>query len=241
MRPIVAISMYTEPASWGSWERVPAALLPDRYVRAVRAGGGTPMLIPPLGIGDDATEVLSRVDALIIAGGADVNPSRYSAEPHVATIAWRDDRDVSEFALLDAAEVLDLPTLGICRGMQVMAARGGGSLHQHVPDLVGSDRHDPGPGMYGPVEVKLTSGSRIAGLLDEAMTVPCHHHQSVDAHPGFIATGFAEDGTLEAMEGHGDRFELGVQWHPETGSDMRLFAALVEAGTVYHDAGRRRR
>ncbi len=232
-RPVVAISMYTEPASWGSWSHVPAALLPDRYVQAVRRGGGTAVLVPPLGIGDDATSLLGRVDGLIIAGGADVNPSRYGAEPHVATAAWRDDRDVSEFALLDAAEVLGLPVFGICRGMQVMAARAGGSLHQHVPDLVDSTRHDPGPGRYGSVEVKIEPDSRLAEVLDDSLTVPCHHHQSVDRHPGYLASAHAEDGILEAMESPGERFEVGVQWHPEASTDVRLFAALVQAAASY--------
>ena len=159
-----------------------------------------------------------------------MNPSRYGAEPHVATVGWRDDRDVSEMALLDAAEDLGLPVLGVCRGMQVMAVRAGGALVQHVPDVVGSQRHSIGPASYGAVEVGTRPGTRLAALLGEQLTVPCHHHQSVATHPGFQAAAFADDGILEAFEAPGERFVVGVQWHPETDpTDPRLFQALTAA------------
>ncbi|QNK81249.1 gamma-glutamyl-gamma-aminobutyrate hydrolase family protein [Nakamurella sp. PAMC28650] len=227
--PVIGISTYREPASWGQWDAVPAVLLPARYVDAVRAGGGTPVLLPPLGPADDAARVLSRLDALVIAGGADVNPSRYGEHPDEHTSGWRDDRDVSEYALLDAADDLGLPVLGICRGMQVMASRAGGRLHQHVPDLVGDDRHSPGPGVYGPVAVTTIAGSRLAQILGPGLSVPCHHHQSVAQAPGFTFSAFADDGVPEAMEAAGERFVLAVQWHPETATDMRLFTALAQA------------
>ncbi len=228
-RPIIGISCYREPASWNAWERVPAVLVPARYVDAVRAGGGTPVLLPPLGPADDAAALIGRLDGIVIAGGADVNPARYGEHPQTHTTGWRDDRDVSEFALLDAADDAGLPVLGICRGMQVMAARAGGRLHQHLPDVVGHDAHSPGPAAYGPVKVDTVVGSRLAGIVGPELTVRCHHHQSVAQFPGFGASGFAPDGTTEAMEAPGDRFVLAVQWHPETEADARLFAALAAA------------
>ncbi|WP_090481278.1 gamma-glutamyl-gamma-aminobutyrate hydrolase family protein [Nakamurella panacisegetis] len=228
-RPIIGISTYREPATWGQWQQVPAALVPARYVDAVRAGGGTPVLLPPLGPNDDAAQLVSRLDGLVIAGGADVNPARYGQHPEAHTSGWRDDRDVSEYALLDAAEDLGLPVLGICRGMQVLAARAGGHLCQHVPDLVGHDKHSPGPGEYGPVAVTTVDGSRLAGIVGRDLTVPCHHHQSVLDAPGFVFSAAADDGIPEAMETVTDRFVVAVQWHPETGSDMRLFQALAAA------------
>lgn len=229
-RPLIGITTYRQPASWAAWTDVDAALIPARYVDAVRAGGGTPILLPPLGPGDDPAAVLARLDGLIVSGGSDVNPSRYGAEAHVATVGWRDDRDVSEMALLDAAEDLGLAVLGICRGMQVMAVRAGGALVQHVPDLVDSQRHSIGPASYGAVEVTTRPGARLAALLGEQLTVPCHHHQSVATHPGYQAAAFAADGILEAFEAPGARFAVGVQWHPETDpSDSRLFSALTAA------------
>jgi putative glutamine amidotransferase len=228
-RPVIGISTYVEPASWSSWDRVAAALLPQRYVEAVRAGGASVLLLPPLGIDDDPAALLSRLDGLVIAGGADVNPVRYGELAGPATAGWRDDRDVSELALLDAAADLDLPVLGICRGMQLLAVHAGGRLHQHVPDRTGTERHSPGPGLYGPNEVDVAPGTRLAGILGGHVTVPCHHHQSVAEHPGFVPAAWCTDGVLEAMEQPGARFVVGVQWHPETDDDRRLFRALAAA------------
>jgi putative glutamine amidotransferase len=227
--PVIGISTYREPASWLAWEQVPAVLVPVRYVDAVRAGGGIPVLLPPLGPGDDAGKLMSRLDGLVIAGGADVNPSRYGEHPHPHTTRWRDDRDVSEFALLDAADDLGLPVLGICRGMQVMAARAGGRLVQHVPDVTDTDVHSPGPAEYGPVQVTTVPGTRLAGIVGETVTARCHHHQAVAEHPGFVLSASAADGIPEAMEAPTDRFVLAVQWHPETDTDIRLFKALADA------------
>lgn len=231
-RPIIGISTYREPAHWGNWEAVPAHLLPERYAVAVSAAGGTPVLLPPYGPGDDIPGVVARLDGLVIAGGADLNPSRYAQMPGEHTTGWRDDRDVSELALLNAAEDRALPTLGVCRGMQVMAVRAGGELLQHVPDRVDHHRHSPAPGEYGQVEVSTTPGTRIAALLGEELTVPCHHHQAVLTHPGYVAAAHAGDGILEAFERTDLPFWVGIQWHPETSTDVRLFAALVEAATA---------
>jgi len=236
IRPVIGISTYREPADWGQWRGVPATLLPARYAAAVSSGGATPVLLPPMGVADDVPGTLHRLDALVIAGGSDVNPSRYGELPHDRTAGWRDDRDVSEFALLDAAQDLGVPTLGICRGMQVMAVRAGGKLVQHVPDLVGHDRHSPGPGHYGRVEVKTEPGTTIAQILGEAVTVPCHHHQAVREHPGFAPAAYADDGLLEAMVHVGPWWAVGVQWHPETDTDLRLFQALAGMATARAEA-----
>jgi len=228
-RPLIGICTYREPATWGRWNGVDATLLPAAYTDAVRAGGGTPVLLPPLGPGDEASTVVGRLDGLVLSGGPDVNPSRYGAEPHPATGRWRDDRDVSEMALLTAADDIALPVLGICRGMQLMAVTAGGTLLQHVPDVTGTDRHSPGPDTYGTVQVRTVAGSRLAGILGATVTVACHHHQAVADHPGFVSVAAADDALLEAIETPGERFRLGVQWHPETQSDARLFQALVAA------------
>jgi putative glutamine amidotransferase len=228
-RPVIGISTYREAADWGSWRRVPADLLPGRYADAIRAGGGIPVLLPPAPDPDDAAAVLDRLDGVLIAGGADVDPARYHQDPGPHSIGFRPDRDASELALLDAAAARDLPTLGICRGMQMMAVHAEGTLLQHVPDALGSDRHAVGPGVYGPIAVRTVPGTAVAELLGAQLTVPCHHHQAVADHPGMVPAAHAEDGTLEAMEDPDHRFWVGVQWHPETGTDMRLFAALAAA------------
>ena len=228
-KPIVGVSTYREPADWGSWRGVRADLLPAGYADAVTAGGGVPVLLPSYAEVADAVAVLDRIDALVIAGGADVQPIRYGQEPSPHTTGWRTDRDATELALLDAAAQASMPTLGVCRGMQMMAVQARGTLLQHVPDRVGHAEHSPGPGVYGTVTVHPVPGTRLHELLGETVTVPCHHHQAVAAHPGLIAAAHAEDGLLEAVEDPDRPFWLGVQWHPETSTDVRLFAALVAA------------
>lgn len=231
MRPLIGLSTYREQARWGVWD-VPADLLPSDYARAVEAAGGTPVLLPPSTPYADAAEaVVARLDGLVISGGADVDPGRYGEEPLPTTYRPRPDRDAWELALLDAAYARDIPVLGVCRGMQVMAVHAGGSLDQHVPDLVGTEAHDPGGDAFGETAVRVAPDSRLASALGGVEPVACHHHQSVREHPGFTAVAWAGDGLLEAIEAPGDAFRLAVQWHPEVRADRGLFRALVEAAT----------
>jgi putative glutamine amidotransferase len=231
MRPIVGISCYLEAASWGAWHDVPAALLPHAYVQHVQRAGGVPVLIPP---GADAAALVPRLDALILAGGPDIDPGRYDAAAHPAAQQSRPDRDEAEIALLHTAIYADLPVLGICRGMQLMAVAAAGTLQQHLPDVIGHHRHSPAPGRYGTHRVQITPGSRLHTILGDTVDVPSYHHQSVDTHPEYAPTAHALDGTLEALEAPEALFRIGVQWHPETSTDPRLFAALVH---VAHDRG----
>jgi putative glutamine amidotransferase len=235
-RPIIGITTYVEPASWGAWRDIPAALLPHAYVRQVSAAGGLPLLIPPLPAGttrEDLGRLLSRIDGLILAGGGDVEPARYGADAHPNVQAPRPERDESELDLARASGESDLPVLGICRGMQVMAVAAGGDLVQHLPDVVGHDEHSPAPGVYGKHEVRIEPGSRLAQVLGERIDVATYHHQGVGRHPGLVAAAWADDGLLEAFEDPDAPFRLGVQWHPEVGEDPRLFEALVEAAQAH--------
>ncbi|MGQ7351017.1 gamma-glutamyl-gamma-aminobutyrate hydrolase family protein [Quadrisphaera oryzae] len=229
-RPLVGISTYREQASWGVWDQK-ADLLPSSYAEAVRAAGGLPVLLPPVEPhAEAAREVVARLDALVIAGGADVAPAAYGQEPHPRTGRPRADRDAWEMALLDAAEERSLPVLGVCRGMQVMAVHAGGALEQHLPDVVEHDGHDPGGDGFGVVEVSTGPGSQLEELVGPRVEVRCHHHQAVRSHPGYAAVGWAPDGTLEAIERReSGRFHLGVQWHPEVVADAGLFRGLVAA------------
>lgn len=226
--PVVGLTTYRQTAAWGVWE-TRADLLPTEYAAAVEAGGGVPVLLPPVGRPSAAALLVSRIDALVISGGADVDPGTYGAQPHPRTAGWQPDRDDWELALLRAAEEAHLPVLGICRGMQLMAVHAGGTLDQHTPDRVGHEVHSPGGDTYGVVEVETVAGSRLAGLVGPRVEVSCHHHQSVASHPGFTAVARATDGTIEAMEAAGERYCLAVQWHPETRVEIGLMAGLVEA------------
>lgn len=231
--PVIGISAYREEAAWGVW-RQRADLLHVEYADWVSEVGGAPVLLPAavggtVAVDDRARAVVRRLDGLIIAGGADVDPARYGADPDPRTRGWQPPRDEWELALLTAAAGTGLPALGVCRGMQLMAVHAGGALEQHVPDRVGHAGHNPAPGEFGQVVVTTEPGSLARAILGERTTVPCHHHQAVAAHPGLRRTAEAGDGTPEAIEAEGERFWLGVQWHPEKGSDPALIRALVDA------------
>ena len=229
MLPLIGLTTYRERAKWGVWDQQ-ADLLPVMYADAIARAGGVPVLLPPATEDPDAAAaIVARLDGLVVSGGADVDPHRYGEEPHERTASWRPDRDAWELALLTSAAAANLPTLGVCRGMQVMAVAAGGTLDQHTPDLVGHEDHSPGGDAFGEVEVSTTEPSVLRTILGPEVTVHCHHHQSVRSHPGYEPVAYAEDGTLEAMEAEGHRFCLAVQWHPEAGRDQRLFDALVKA------------
>jgi putative glutamine amidotransferase len=180
----------------------------------VVSAGGTPVLLPPVGHWEPGH--LSRMDGLIIAGGADIDPSCYGASRSPATGPARSDRDGSERTLVELAIRMGVPLLGVCRGMQMLNVVLGGTLHQHLPDEVGNTDHLPVPGTFGRVPVKVAPGSRFAGIVGEQVEVHCHHHQSVDRlGEGLVPVAWAGDGTVESVELPGETFFVGVQWHPE--------------------------
>jgi putative glutamine amidotransferase len=230
VRPLIGLSTYREQARWGVWDQ-PADLLPTTYADAVVRAGGTPVLLPPTEP-SGAPSVVARLDGLVVTGGADVDPDRYGAEPHPRTVTWRTDRDTWELALLAAADSRDLPVLGICRGMQVMAVHRGGTLDQHLPDSVGHETHSPSGPDFGDIEVGTCPGTRLRTLVGDRSSVGCHHHQAVLDHPGFRPAAYAADGTIEAIEAPGERFQVAVQWHPETRADAGLFSGLVAAASA---------
>jgi putative glutamine amidotransferase len=231
-RPIIGITSYVEPASWAVWHDVPAVLVPHGYVRQVNSAGGLAVVLPPLpgdADADDARKVLAGLDGLILSGGVDVEASRYSRPAHPTHQPPRPDRDSSELMLARVSADDDIPVLGVCRGMQVMAVAAGGALEQHLPDRLGHYEHSPGPGTYGEHPVEITPGSQMHTILGDRVTVATYHHQGVETFPGYAAVAWSTDGVVEALEDAGARFRLAVQWHPEVGADPRLFESLVEA------------
>ncbi|MBQ0900764.1 gamma-glutamyl-gamma-aminobutyrate hydrolase family protein [Micromonospora sp. U21] len=225
MRPLIGISAYVEPADWAVWRGVRAVLVPEAYVRAVTVAGGRAVVLPP---DDEDGDVLAVLDGLLLAGGADVGPGRYGQPPDPRT-EDRPDRDDGELTLLAAALTAELPVLGVCRGMQLLAVAYGGTLHQHLPDVIGHEAHRPAPGVYGAHPVRFAPGSLAATVSAGVDRVNSYHHQAV-ADPGRLAvSGWAEDGVIEAVEDPGRPFVLGVQWHPENEPDPRPITALVRA------------
>jgi putative glutamine amidotransferase len=226
MRPLIGISTYREQARWGVWD-VPAVLLPASYADAVAEVGGEPVLLPT---GAVTPDVVERLDGLVLAGGADIDPARYGEEPGPHTTAIRPERDASETAVLQAALDRDLPILAICRGMQLLNVLLGGSLLQHLPVVPETEPHLLQLGRFARREVRTAADSELGRLLGPVASADCHHHQALDRiAPPLSPSAWSEDGVVEGVELPGRRFCLAVQWHPEAGEDRRLFAALVAA------------
>ena len=234
MRPLIGITTYVTTATYGAWEEE-SALVPADYVRAVERAGGRPLLIPPSA--DGVEETLDALDGLVFSGGSDLDPELYDQEPHEETFGVRPDRDRAELALLQAALVRDMPVLAVCRGSQVLNVARGGDLVQHLPDVVGDEKHKHTPGTFAEHAVTPEPGTRLAGLLGERAPVKSHHHQGFGrVGEGLRVAAHAEDGTIEAVEDPSRRFALGVLWHPEAGEDLKLFEELVGAAADYRAA-----
>jgi len=239
VRPLIGLTAYSEPVSWGVWSRLPTTLLAASYSAHVYAAGGQPLLIPPYEAmsAADAEELLDRLDGLLLTGGVDVAPEAYGEQRHPSVQASRPDRDVTETLLADAARRQNLPLLGVCRGMQVMAVAAGGVIDQHLPDILGHTDHLAVPGEFRTHPVTTVAGSALARIVGERAEVASYHHQGVASHPGYTATAHADDGTLEGFEDPASPFCVAVQWHPEMGEDSGVFAALVDAARL-HEPGR---
>jgi putative glutamine amidotransferase len=235
-RPVIGLTTYAEEARFGLNDTF-AAVLPLSYVRAVHANGGRAVLITP-----DAPDVdaLDGLDAVIFTGGSDVGPALYGEQPH-PTSNVKPERDAAELLLMRAAIAADLPVLGICRGMQLLTVVYGGRLHQHLPDVLGHDNHRPTSGpKFGEHPVRLSPGSACHRVLGESAMVNSFHHQGVKDAGRLRPTGWCpEDALIETVEDPERTFVVGVQWHPEETSDLRIFAAVVAAAAARRavDAG----
>ncbi|MDR2255790.1 MAG: gamma-glutamyl-gamma-aminobutyrate hydrolase family protein [Arthrobacter sp.] len=233
--PIIGVTTYLERAQTGVWD-VQASFLPKVYIDAVTDAGGIAVLLPPQpGSPEAAAAVVGRLDGLIVSGGADVDPALYGQAAHPRTGAPRVDRDAWETALLLAAAAADVPYLGICRGAQVLNVARGGTLHQHLPDLVGDERYQPGVAQFGTEPVSVDAGTALAALIGDGVDARVYHHQAIDAvGEGLLVTARSADGVIEAIEDPDARFGVAVQWHPEEdATDRRLFAGLVAAAQAF--------
>lgn len=238
--PLIGITSYLEQAQTGVWD-VPASFLPQVYLNAVTDVGGIAIVLPPQPTNPEiARGIIDGLDGLILSGGADVDPARYGQQPHERTGAPRTDRDAFEAALVEAAIEARLPLLGICRGAQVLNVELGGSLVQHLPDVVGNDSYQLGAGEFSEIDVEVDSGSRIADVLGDDRTARAHlyHHQAIDSvGEGLTVTSRTADGVIESIELPSLPFGVAVQWHPEENTaDRRLFQGLVEAAKTYRQA-----
>jgi putative glutamine amidotransferase len=238
VKPVIGLCTALERARWSVWDQQ-AVLLPRSYVDAVQRAGGIALLLPP---DPDAVEapdtLLDMIDALLLAGGADMDPSTYGAEPHPTTVGTVPERDAFELALTRRAIERDMPFLGICRGMQVMNVARGGTLNQHLPEDVGHEDHRRSVGSFDNADhdVRLVHDSLAARAAQaELHGTKSHHHQGVErVGDGLAVTGWATiDDLPEAIEVPGNRFALGVQWHPEADEASPLIEALVDEALEY--------
>ena len=230
-KPIIGITTYLTLARFGVWED-DAALIPAAYVRAVETAGGRALLVPPSMEGID--ETLDALDGLLFSGGSDLDPEIYGQEAHAETDGVVPERDRAEIALLQAALERDMPVLAVCRGSQVLNVARGGDLVQHLPEVVGDEKHKHTPGAFADHDVDLVSGTRVQQILGDHAPVKSHHHQGYgQLGEGLREAARADDGTIEALEDPSLRFAVGVLWHPEEGEDAALFRALVDEARAY--------
>jgi putative glutamine amidotransferase len=232
---VVGLTTYLERATQGVWD-VRASFLPHQYLASVTASGAAAVLLPPQASPERAAEVvLDGLDGLILTGGLDVQPELYGAERHPATDPARPDRDAWEMALLRGALVRGIPVFGICRGLQLINVAYGGTLHQHLPEALGTERYKIGGGVFAHNTVQVADGTRLAGLVGAGdLPVHSYHHQGVDrVGEGLVVTARTDDGLVQAVELPGDDYLVAVQWHPEENSeDRRLFLGLVAAASA---------
>ncbi len=234
-RPVIGICTVLEKASWSVWS-LDAALLPMAYVHAVQRAGGMALMLPPdeLLI-EEPEEVLRLLDGLILAGGADIDPSSYGEPRDPHTVDTVPERDRFEVALARAAIERDVPLLGICRGMQLINVACGGTLIQHLPDRFGHGEHRRVVGSFdgSDHDVALLDGTLAQASAGQTVhTTKSHHHQGVDClGAGLVVSGVSalEDELTEAIEIPGKRFVLGVQWHPEADDESTVIGSLVAA------------
>ena len=156
--PLIGITTYVEPAQWGAWE-LPSALIPYMYVQAIERAGGRALLVPPSTAAIE--ETLDALDGLLLSGGSDLDPETYDQDAHPETTGTRPERDRGELALLGAALERDMPVLAVCRGSQVLNVARGGDLVQHLPEVVGDERHKHKPGVFADHDVKVEAESTI--------------------------------------------------------------------------------
>lgn len=234
--PVIGLTTYLEQSKQGVWD-VRAAFLPQQYFDAVTASGGIVVLLPPQPVPDAAAAaVLDGLDGLILTGGLDVQPELYGAERHPLTDPARPDRDAWELALIRGADERRMPVLAICRGLQLVNVARGGTLYQHLPDDLGTDRYRIGGGVFATNDVAVEEGTRLAELVGTGnLRVHSYHHQGIERlGDGLVASARTDDGLVQAIESDGETYLVGVQWHPEENSeDRRLFEGLVAQASAY--------
>jgi putative glutamine amidotransferase len=228
-RPVIGICARTAPVTLqGSEMTVSLALA--AHVDLLACAGCTPVLLPLL---PGVEQVIGQLDGLLVPGGPDVDPALYGGVAHPKTRTGSPVMDAAELALVNGALSAGLPILAICRGLQLLNVHCGGTLHQHLPEIIGNDGHCPEAAAFtlGRHRLTLKPGSLIAEILsDGTPETSCHHHQAINhVGTGLTATAWAPDGVIEVVEATGHPFAIGVQWEAGHTADERLHRALAQA------------
>jgi len=234
-RPVIGVTSYLDRAAMGAFD-VNAVFLPASYISPIIAAGANVVVLPPQEA-DPATvsRILDGLDGLSIAGGYDVNPAAYGHAAHAETDRPRDDRDAWEFALLRGALARNMPVLGVCRGAQVLNVLRGGTLHQHLPDIVGSTRYQGTDGVFVTVPISVASGTLLSSVHLGERHVPVYHHQAIDVlGDQLVASAWSDEDVIEAIEDPHLTFCVAVQWHPEQDpGSSSLYGAFVTAASAF--------
>ena len=232
--PLIGVTTYLERAQQGVWD-VRAAFLPEQYLTGVTDSGGIALLLPPQDP-DAADAAIAGMDGLVLSGGADVAPELYGEERHPLTDPARVDRDAWELALFRAAERRRIPVLAICRGLQLVNVARGGTLQQHLPESLGTEKYRIGGGVFAENDVEVAEDTALADIIRESdVRVHSYHHQGIDRlGDGLVAAAHSDDGLVQAFVDTDGGHVVGVQWHPEENAeDRRLFADLVSQARAF--------
>lgn len=232
-QPRIGITMDHETVQ--TYSKFPWYALRENYAGSVAESGGMPIPLPHQPALIDA--YLELIDGLIITGGAfDVPPAMYGASLESDTVTLKDARTAFEFGMTQGALDRGMPILGICGGQQLLNVVLGGTLIQHIPDVVTSDieHEQPNPRDEAGHSVEIVAGTQLATIIgSESAMVNSAHHQAVDAiGEGVVVNAVAPDGVIEGIEYPAHPFCIGVQWHPEffiTGADNRIYEAFIAA------------
>ena len=232
MKPVIGLTSYRQRGQTGVWD-TEMAMLPAFYLEGVTRAGGIALIVPPQQIdSEDARNLLAGLDGLIVTGGRDVEAARYGHQSHEKAEKPDRLRDLLEDELITAAIQMKLPFLGICRGAQMLNVNRGGTLIQHLPDVVGDNRYLRGEGNFAHMQMSVREGSILSTIFGEQVdNAALYHHQAIDEPgEGLSVVAYSPDGIVQAVEVENHPFGVAVQWHPEqTLDDLRLFEAFMAA------------
>lgn len=231
--PLIGLTSYRTRGQMTIYDGELAAL-PAQYLDTISRSGGVGILLPPQHASKEiAADVVARIDGLLVTGGADIDPARYGQQLSPQHEGFEPLRDEWEDQLLSAALEADIPLLGICRGAQMLNVHLGGTLHQHLPQVIGHDRYRKPGQSFTSEPVQITPGTLLASIVgsEDTLDAPVQHHQAIDQPaPPLVVSARGLDGVIQAVEWPEKSFCLAVQWHPEENpSDDRVVAALVRA------------